>query len=164
MPSGEALPLRESELLPAFSGASPGWTRGSRTASGQDSAPVHTLSGLRGPVFLLNSRVPLVTATCGPSLYGQDRRHPFSRSYGANLPSSLARVTPIRLGLLTQRHLCRFSVRSQGLLPGSLFPGPRSRGNPPKTAGPSRLHPVLAMTALPGLQRLGGAATPLPLS
>ena len=71
---GRALPyparhlatLRESELLPAFSGASPGCTRGSRTASGQDSAPVHTLTGSRGPMFLLNSRVPLVTATCGP--------------------------------------------------------------------------------------------------
>jgi len=33
-----------SGLPPAFSGASPGCTRGSRTASGQDSAPVHTLS------------------------------------------------------------------------------------------------------------------------
>ena len=96
----------------------------------------------------------------------QDRRHPFSRSYGANLPSSLARVTPRRLGLLTQGHLCRFSVRARGLLPGSLFTGPGDRVNPPQTAGPSRLHPVLAMTALPGLQRLDGEAgfTPAPHS
>ena len=36
-------------------------------------------------MFLLNSRSALVTAT---SL----RRHPFSRSYGVNLPSSLTRV------------------------------------------------------------------------
>ncbi len=37
--------LRESELLPAFGDASPGCTRFSRTASGQDSAPVQTLTG-----------------------------------------------------------------------------------------------------------------------
>jgi len=43
-PGGEIPPLRESELLPAFSGASPGCTPVSRTASGQDSAPVQTLS------------------------------------------------------------------------------------------------------------------------
>ena len=55
--------IGELGLPPAFSGASPGWTPVSRTASGQDSAPVHTLTGLRGPMFLLNSRLPLVTAT-----------------------------------------------------------------------------------------------------
>ena len=93
-PARHLATLRESELLPAFSGASPGWTPVSRTASGQDSAPVHTLSGLRGPMFLLNSQAPLGTATCGPRGGPQDRRHPFSRSYGANLPSSLARVNP----------------------------------------------------------------------
>ena len=63
-------------------------------------------------------------------------------------------VAPRRLGLLTQGHLCRFSVRARGLLPGPLFTGPGSRADPPKTAGYSRLRPVLAMTALPGLQRL----------
>jgi len=51
---------------------------------------------------------------------------------------------------------------------GGSFPAPFSRapglGGTRLTAGPSRLHPVLAMTALPGLQRLGGAAAPLPLS
>ena len=36
-------------------------------------------------MFLLNSRSALVTAT-------SSRRHPFSRSYGVNLPSSLTRV------------------------------------------------------------------------
>jgi len=55
-------------LPPAFSGASPGWTPVSRTASGQDSPPVQTLSGLRGAMFLLNSQDPLVTATCGSRL------------------------------------------------------------------------------------------------
>lgn len=93
-PARHLATLRESELLPAFSGASPGWTPVSRTASGQDSAPVQTLSGLRGPMFLLNSQAPLGTAACGPRGVPQDRRHPFSRSYGANLPSSLAWVSP----------------------------------------------------------------------
>jgi len=37
-------PLRGSELPPAFSGASPGCTPASRTASGQDSPPVLILS------------------------------------------------------------------------------------------------------------------------
>ena len=41
-------------------------------------------------MFLLNSRPPLVTATCG----FRNRRHPFSRSYGANLPISLGWVVP----------------------------------------------------------------------
>ena len=162
-PARHLATLRESELLPAFSGASPGWTRGSRTASGQDSAPVHTLSGSRGPVFLLNSRVPLVTATCGPRGKPQDHRHPFSRSYGANLPSSLARVTPICLGLLTQGHLCRFSVRSRGLLPSSLFTGPRSRGNPPN-GGPVPSSPGSRHDGTPRASTVGWGMPPLPLS
>lgn len=93
-PARHLATLRGSELPPAFSGASPGWTPVSRTASGQDSAPVHTLSGSRGPMFLLNSQAPLGTATRGPGGMPPDRGHPFSRSYGANLPSSLARVDP----------------------------------------------------------------------
>jgi hypothetical protein len=39
------------------------------------------------PVFLVNSRLGLVTAA-------RSRGRPFSRSYGANLPSSLTRVLP----------------------------------------------------------------------
>jgi hypothetical protein len=51
-------------------------------------------------VFLVNSRNPLVTATP----FRSGRRaftywgHTFSRSYGANLPSSLASVLPRALG------------------------------------------------------------------
>ena len=151
-------------LPPAFSGASPGCTRGSRTASGQDSAPVHTLTGSRGPMFLLNSQVPLVTATCGPGGVPQDRRHPFSRSYGANLPSSLAWGYPSRLGLLTQEHLRRFSVRARGLVPRPLFTGPRSRadrGNPrlfPPSAGSRRYGTPRPST----VKRDGGPARPIP--
>src|ERR1700736_180603 len=42
------------------------------------------------PVFLVNSRLGLVTAA-------GSRRHPVSRSYGVNLPSSLTRVLPSTL-------------------------------------------------------------------
>ena len=163
-PARHLATLRESELLPAFGGASPGWTRVSRTASGQDSAPVLTLSGSRGPMFLLNSRVPLVTATCGSGGMPQNRRHPLSRSYGANLPSSLAWVTPPRLGLFTQGHLCRFSVRAWGLLPCSLFTGPGSRENPPKgrpiAPSPASRHDGTQRASALGWD--GGPTPPIP--
>ena len=94
----------------------------------------------------------------------QNRRHPFSRSYGANLPSSLARVTPTRLGLLTQGHLCRFSVRSRGLLPGSLFTDPRNRGNPPNgrpiPPSPGSRHDGTPRASAVG--RSGSPAPPIP--
>ena len=41
-------------------------------------------------MFLLNSRLGLFTAACS-------RRHPFSRSYGVNLPSSLTTLLPLAL-------------------------------------------------------------------
>ena len=51
-------------------------------------------------MFLLNSRLGLVSAT--PQGLKSESAHPmgrpFSRSYGANLPSSLARVIPRALG------------------------------------------------------------------
>ena len=73
-------------------------------------------------MFLLNSRSPLVTATSLSQGW-----HPFSRSYGAILPSSLAVVFPSHLRLLTlgtcvssrYGHLCGFS-RDQGLIRLSL--------------------------------------------
>jgi len=40
-------------------------------------------------MFLLNSQDPLVTEARGSTGFPQNRRHPFSLSYGANLPSSL---------------------------------------------------------------------------
>ncbi|KAL2347495.1 hypothetical protein Fmac_001495 [Flemingia macrophylla] len=55
-------------------------------SSEQASAPIHGLTTLQRPVFLVNSRPGLVTAT--PFV----RRHPVSRSYGAILLSSLERV------------------------------------------------------------------------
>jgi len=51
-------------------------------------------------LFIKNSRYPLVTAT--PSSSRREvfhrQRHTFSRSYGANLPSSLTRVLSSALG------------------------------------------------------------------
>lgn len=56
------------------------------------SAPILHLSVSQRPVFLLNSRLGLFTAA--PPM----KEHPFSRSYGVILPSSLTRVLPITLG------------------------------------------------------------------
>ena len=50
------------------------------------SAPILRLPASQRPVFLLNSRLDLFTA----ALF----EHPFSRSYGVILPSSLTRVLP----------------------------------------------------------------------
>ena len=51
-------------------------------------------------MFLVNSRYPLVTATlkCSGGKLHHTQRHTFSRSYGANLPSSLTRVLSSALG------------------------------------------------------------------
>ena len=55
-------------------------------------------------MFLLNSRQGLFSAASRSSRSKSlhPRRPPFSRSYGVNLPSSLARVLPTTLGLLPQ--------------------------------------------------------------
>ena len=55
------------------------------------SAPIRHLSILQRPVFLLNSCLGLFTAAPFPE-------HPFSRSYGVNLPSSLTTLLPLVLG------------------------------------------------------------------
>ena len=44
------------------------------------------------------------------------------------------------------------------------FHGPQESGGPGSGPGYSRLRPVLAITALPGLQRLNGTAVPPALS
>jgi len=62
----------------------------SPSGTGQASAPIHCLTTSRRPVFLVNSRLGLVTAA-------PRRGHPFSRSYGAILPSSLERVISLPL-------------------------------------------------------------------
>ena len=55
------------------------------------SAPIRQLSLSQIPVFLLNSRLGLFTAAAS-------LQHPFFRSYGVILPSSLTSVLPFVLG------------------------------------------------------------------
>ena len=58
--------------------------------TGQVSAPILHLSIWQRPVFLLNSRLGLFSAA-------HLREHPFSLSYGVNLPSSLTTLLPLAL-------------------------------------------------------------------
>ena len=51
---------------------------------------------------MLNSRLGLFTAASISPEQVKDARRPFSRSYGANLPSSLTRVLPIALVFSTR--------------------------------------------------------------
>ena len=60
------------------------------TGTGQVSAPILHLSIWQRPVFLLNSRLGLFSAA-------HLREHPFSLSYGVNLPSSLTTLLPLAL-------------------------------------------------------------------
>ncbi len=76
-PTRHLATLRESELLPAFTGPYTGWTRLSGTRTGQDSIAVQNLSVWRLPMFLLNSQDPLVTATCNPSLAAKAAGTPY---------------------------------------------------------------------------------------
>ena len=64
---------------------------GSSSSTGQASAHIHHLTVSHRPVFLLNSCLSLFSAACS-------RRHPFSRSYGVILPSSLTMLLPPALG------------------------------------------------------------------
>jgi len=60
------------------------------------SVPIHRLSTSQRPVFLINSRLGLFTAApraCTAKVLTLPG-HPFSQSYGVNLPSSLTRVFP----------------------------------------------------------------------
>ena len=63
------------------------------------------LATSQSPVFLVNSRYPLLSATSNSSGSKSlhHRRHTFSRSYGVNLPSSLTRV--VSSALVCSTHL-----------------------------------------------------------
>src|SRR5204862_5843459 len=70
------------------------------SGTGQASAPIRRLSTSQRPVFLVNSRLGRFTATTSGSREQVPFTlpwRPFSRSYGAILPSSLTRVLPIAL-------------------------------------------------------------------
>ncbi len=88
------------------------------------------------PVFLVNSRLGLVLAApmSSPGMPGHPQGHPFSRSYGVNLPSSLTRVLSIALvsstylpvsvcGTDTTRSTLRGFSRSWGIDDSSLLIG-----------------------------------------
>lgn len=101
-------------------------------------------SHLQFPKFLLNSRSPLVTETSSLLSW-----HPFYQRYGANLPSSLAGIHPLRLSLLSLRYLCQISVRIA--LRFSRAPGMYSSGLTPTL---SHFGEVLTITVLPSLNML----------
>src|SRR5436305_4539891 len=66
------------------------------SGTGQASDPIPPLTSWQSPVFLVNSRLALFTATA--SGFDTLLRHPFSLSYGVILPSSFARVLPSACG------------------------------------------------------------------
>src|SRR5699024_1115112 len=75
------------------------------SSTGQASVRIHRLTSSHGPVFLINSRFSLASATTtstSPSQLGSPGWSPFSRSYGGILPSSLTTILSIT---------CVFSTR-----------------------------------------------------
>ena len=92
-------------------------------------------------MFLVNSRTPLVIATCGLFTC----RHPLYLRYRASLPSSLDSVTLRRLGLHSQGHLSRFLVRTHKIHSVSFFIDSRPR---PKIAPIFAFNLFLAIMAL----------------
>ncbi len=118
-------------------------------------------------MFLLNSRLPLVTATCGPfpvalldsRLRVEDHRHPFSRSYGANLPISLGRVIPTPLSLLSRPTCSGSRYGHGGSFPVGFSPDP-GISRTAHTDSSSPLHPLLLITRLQGLQGLSYLGLP----
>ena len=106
-------------------------------------------------MFLVNSRPGLFTATAGRSggkLHHRQRRS-FSRSYGANLPSSLTRVLSRALGFSP---CLPVSVCGTGTVRHSLevFPGSvRSVSSPPLWRLPTPLRVCGWRICLPSLLR-----------
>ena len=104
------------------------------------SAPILRLAASQRPVFLLNSRLGLFTAAL-MRLHAHE--HPFSRSYGVILPSSLTRVLSHTLGFSPRLpvsvcgtgtlHLTRGFSWQRGIRNfGTIFPSPsqlRLNGN-----------------------------------
>ena len=67
----------------------------------------------------------------------------------------LTQLTPTRLRLLSEGHLCRFSVRT---------PSPFSRAPGICRVAPSHVRPILTITVLHGLRCLDGTTIPLDIS
>ena len=98
---------------------------------------------LRRPVFLINSHSSRFPATAQPFFVSQAGRHPLSRSYGVNLPSSFTRVLSSALGY-APRLPVSVLVRAPDSLPAGIFsetgPGdlktPKDLQAPPPTMTP----------------------------
>ena len=161
-PTRHLATLRESELLPAFSGPWPGWTRVLGTATGQDSEAVHTLSGLRPPMFLVNSRDPLVTATCGPtsSVRPQAPLIPRLRGQFAEFPRPQS--TRYALGFSPRDTCVGSRYGHEAPLPGRLhgLPGSTEPAQWPAILGSPRFS---SLRPSPRLARLDEAMTSLGL-
>jgi hypothetical protein len=102
-------------------------------------------------MFLLNSQDPLVTEARGSTGFPQNRRHPFSLGYGANLPSSLARVRPHRPWASHPGAPVSVLGTGAGDRSRTPFHGRQGSAEPPN-GGHSPLQPVLTITVLPGLR------------
>ena len=81
-------------------------------------------------MFLVNSRYPRFSATfiSSRSKSFHQQRHTFSRSYGVNLPSSLARVLPSALEFSSHPPVSVYGTISTAFDLREAFPG--SRGSP----------------------------------
>ena len=71
-------------------------------------------------------------------------------------------LSPTRLGLLSQGHLCQFLVRTQTMALANFSRAPGITGTLPKE-GHSRFASVLTMTVLPGVIALEAATAALQL-
>ena len=124
------------------------------------SAPIHRLSALQRPVVLLTSHQSHFTATSQSfiCLKRHPRRHPFSRSYGASLPSSLTKVLPFTLvfstrlpvsvcGTVTQDSSLRGFSRQQGSTTSAS--GARSRASAQPADFPAGLFAYTLPPTLP---------------
>lgn len=108
------------------------------------------LAHWQSPSFLLNSHLPLVTATCFPL---RGNRHSLYQGYGANLLISLGRVFPTHHGLFNQSTCYGSRYGHIGSLIAHFSRAPGIRRTP-HTRGCSCIPPLLLVTRLQGLQHL----------
>ena len=115
------------------------------SGTGQASDPIRRLSTSQSPVFLLNSRHPLLCAT---PQWLPIKRSRLSRSYASNLPSSFSIVLSSALVCSTSPPVSvSGTVHMLALFPGSLpKPGqsikPRQQVSFVTSSGPRTIHLV----------------------
>ena len=107
-------------------------------------------------MFLLNSRMALVTERCSRSVYSREHP-PLIQEKGAILPNSLSVVLGTRLSLLSLHHLFRFLVRLNPVLACSFSRNPGLGSHPSHLTGYSCFRPVPIFTILPGFIQLSRA-------